>query len=120
MSRIAGVTLELASPCGSFVAAQLVHQVARQDVGEDRAEDRGADRAADRAEERRAGGGDAELAVGDSVLHDQHKHLHHAAEPDAEHEHEQRDTTRLVPTPICDSSRIPIVISAVPASGNAR
>ena len=29
-------------------------------------------------------------------------------------------TTRLVPTPTCESSAIPIVIRAVPAIGNTR
>jgi hypothetical protein len=94
---MAGVTLELDSPRGQLGAAEVRDEVADEHVGEDGTEDRGAERAADRSEERRAGGGDAELGVGDGVLHDQDEHLHHAAEPDAEHEHVQAETTRLVP-----------------------
>ena len=55
--------------------------------GEDRSEDRDADRAADRAEERGAGGGDAEVAVVDGVLHREDEDLHHHAEAEAEDEH---------------------------------
>jgi hypothetical protein len=59
-------------------------------VGEDRAQHRGSDRAADRAKQRRSGRGHAEIAVFDRVLHRQHEHLHHAAEPQPQDEHERR------------------------------
>ncbi len=65
---------------------ERARQLSGQPVGEDGPEDGHAERGADGPEERRAGGGDPEVPVGDGVLGDQDEHLHHQAEPGAEDE----------------------------------
>ena len=57
--------------------------------GEDGAERRDADAAADGPEERRSAGSSAEVAVLHRVLYREDQHLHHHAQPHAEHEHIQ-------------------------------
>jgi hypothetical protein len=42
-------------------------------------------------EERRSGGGDSQLLVGDSVLYGEHEHLHDHSQAETEHDHVQRD-----------------------------
>jgi hypothetical protein len=56
-------------------------------AGEDGAEHCDADAAADSPEERRSARRRAEVAVLHRVLYGEDQHLHHHAEPDAEHEH---------------------------------
>ncbi len=74
-----------------------MHEVCVQAVREDRAEDREPDRAADLPEEKRTRRRDAHHAEVDGVLHREHQHLHHCAEPETEHDHvERRGQSRRV------------------------
>ena len=78
--RLGSVAIAAGSLSWAAASGSVTSMFRLQHVGEDAAEKRRADSAADGSEQRRAGGRDAKLLVGDGVLHGHHQDLHDHAE----------------------------------------
>lgn len=95
---------------------EVVAKVARQPVGRDRAERRRVERPADRAKEGRASRGDADVFLGDGVLHGDDEHLGHPADADLDDEHGDRAEGGRGGHPSSDSRYMPTAMTGVPTT----